>query len=105
MKTYKVKLAGNRRRISSDEIMLIEAAENYSIICLHSGKRLIVARTLKKYEEELHQQFFRVNRSALINLRCIQQSFDDQVLLSNGQQLTISRRRLNRFNLKTNQTV
>ena len=105
MKTYKIKYAGKQSKILAEDILKIEAAINYSIIYLKSGTSIIVARTLKKYEKELQNVFFRVNRSTLVNLKFINLHSNGQVMLCNGQSFTISRRRINHFNILINHAV
>lgn len=105
MKTYRFKYAGQRKHIFDYEIIKIEAAENYSIVYLMEGKKLIIAKTLKKFEAELVSGFFRINRSVLININFINSSIGDQVILKNGQRFTVSRRRLNNFSILINKTA
>lgn len=102
MKTYNFKFAGQKKHVFEYEISRIEASENYSIVYLLNGKNIIIAKTLKKFEEELKTGFFRINRSNLINLNYIQKNFGDQLLLKNGQVFQISRRRLNNFSIIIN---
>jgi two-component system, LytTR family, response regulator len=105
MKAYKFKYAGKRKHIFDYEISRIEAAENYSIVHLIDGKKVIIAKTLKKFEEELKIGFFRINRSTLINLNYIQDNAGNQLVLKNGQEYKISRRRLNDFSILINKTI
>jgi two-component system LytT family response regulator len=105
MKAFKFKYAGQRKYIFDHEISRIEAAENYSIVHLIEGKKIIIAKTLKKFEEELKIGFFRINRSTLINLNYIKKNSGDQIILKNGQEYRISRRRLNNFSILINKAI
>ncbi len=105
MKTLIIKDSSKKQQIFTDEIMKIEACINYSIIFLKNGRQLIVAKTLKKYEKDLGMYFFRINRSTLVNLNSINKSLGDKVELFDGQCFTISRRRLNNFNLVVGQKL
>ena len=60
--------------IRIDEILFCKALGNYSEINLTPGNRIeIVTRTLKEFEKILEpNNFFRIHRSYLINLRRIQ---------------------------------
>ncbi|CAH0995714.1 hypothetical protein EMA8858_01839 [Emticicia aquatica] len=98
MEIINIKQSKKNQSILPEEILKIEACINYSIIFLKTGHQLIVAKTLKKYEKDLKNCFFRVNRSTLVNINSICKSSGDQVELHNGQCLTISRRRLHNFN-------
>ena len=58
--------------IDLDEILFCEASNNYTIVCSTSGKKVVVSKTLREYEDLLTEfNFFRVNRSHLINLNYI----------------------------------
>ena len=58
--------------IDLDEILYCEASNNYTIVFSTSGKKVIVSKTLREYEDLLTDfNFFRVNRSHLINLNYI----------------------------------
>jgi two-component system LytT family response regulator len=105
MKTYRFKYAGQRKHIFEYEIIKIEAAENYSIVHLIEGKKIIIAKTLKKFEEELKIGFFRINRSTLINLNYVRDNAGNQLILKNGQEYKISRRRLNNFSILINKAI
>ncbi|MCA0365761.1 MAG: LytTR family DNA-binding domain-containing protein [Spirosomataceae bacterium] len=94
MKAYRFKYAGRPRNVFPFEILKIEAAENYSIIHLKEGKSMIIAKTLKRFEEELENVFFRINRKLLINIDSIDSQEGNQLKLNNGQSHRISRRRI-----------
>lgn len=58
--------------IDLEEILYCEASNNYTIVYSTSGKKVIVSKTLREYEDLLTDfNFFRVNRSHLINLSYI----------------------------------
>ena len=58
--------------IDLDDILYCEASNNYTIVFSTSGKKVIVSKTLREYEDLLTEfNFFRVNRSHLINLNYI----------------------------------
>ncbi len=58
--------------IDINEILWLEAEINYTIIHLKSNGKITVAKTLKMFEEFLDpSQFFRISRSALVNIKYI----------------------------------
>jgi two-component system LytT family response regulator len=51
------------------DIAAVEADENYAMVCLGDGGRLLVRRTLKTWEETLPaSHFVRVHRGTIVNL-------------------------------------
>jgi two-component system LytT family response regulator len=82
--------------IAPEEIDWVEAAGNYAI--LHLGKRTHILReTMSALETELSGEMFcRVSRSAIVNLRRVQElqsvsSGEHVAILTDGQRIGISR--------------
>jgi two-component system LytT family response regulator len=82
--------------VSPEEIDWVEAAGNYAI--LHLGKRTHILReTMSGLESQLPGEMFcRVSRSAILNLRRVQElqslaAGDHVAILSDGQRIGISR--------------
>ena len=82
--------------ISPDEVDWVEAAGNYAI--LHLGKRTHILReTMNALESQLSGDMFcRVSRSAILNLRRVQElqslsAGDHVAILVDGQRIPISR--------------
>jgi two-component system LytT family response regulator len=62
-------LLGSRTRVLPDEIIQLEAKQNYTVIYFKDGSSLLSSTTLGTLEKRLQSYaFFRVNRSTLINL-------------------------------------
>ena len=58
--------------VNLSEIIKVDSQSNYVIFITKSGKRHIVAKTLKYYESILRDfNFYRVNRSTIVNLNHI----------------------------------
>jgi len=56
-------------RLSSDQVLWIQAQQNYSVIYRAGGQPLLVKRLLGDFNEELpERQFARIGRSLLVNL-------------------------------------
>ncbi len=86
--------------IDINDIIYIESDNNYSIFHLQQHTRVVVSKPLKEYEELLPKaHFFRIHYSFLLNLNYIAtiQKKDSKVILTNGTQLEISRRRKQDF--------
>jgi two-component system, LytTR family, response regulator len=87
--------------INTDDIIRVEAQNNYSHFYFTNRSKVIVSKTLKEYDDLLcTKNFFRVHQSHLINLNHIESvhsSDGDYVLLSAGHRVEISRRKKQEF--------
>lgn len=86
--------------IEIGSIIRVEAVGNYCKMFLLDGRQILVAKVLKIFEEILTSKgFIRIHRSHLINTGCIQtfNSFRRMVVLTNKEEITISRRRSTGF--------
>jgi two-component system, LytTR family, response regulator len=96
---FKLSLAtqGGLLLVTPDEIVRIEAHNNYSHFYFINRPKMIVSRTLLEFDEQLTPYgFFRIHQSHLVNLQHIISIHSDQgdyVLLRDGQRAEISRRR------------
>lgn len=85
------------RVVELNQIVFIEADSNYSIFHLMGGETLAVSKVLKDYEEILPETaFVRVHKSTIINLNFVaeyQSKNGSSLLLKNGHEIAISRRR------------
>ncbi|MBK0381737.1 response regulator transcription factor [Pedobacter sp. SD-b] len=55
--------------VKKAEIVLVEAMNNYSIFHLSGGRKIVISKTLKEFEQKLSDSFFiRINRSNIVNL-------------------------------------
>jgi two-component system LytT family response regulator len=84
-----------------DEIIYCEASSNYTQIFTHDGKKHVVSRTLKEYEDLLgDHSFFRIHNSFLINLNSIKKYVRGEggyVIMTNDKSLDVSKRKKERF--------
>lgn len=103
MKTNTIHIGG-RKSICPDEVMLLEANENYTILYLENGKKILVATTLKTLEQRFVdcQKFIRTHKSHIVNIEFISdyQSDNNKIMMQNKKMILISRRRKNAFRLK-----
>jgi two-component system LytT family response regulator len=87
--------------IKIDQILYCEASSNYTEIYCDDGKKYIVSRTLKEYEDILTEHnFFRIHNSHLINLSCIKKYVRGDggyVIMDNDAALDVSKRKKEAF--------
>ncbi len=86
---------------SIPNIIRVEADSNYCRFHIDGKPEIVVAKTLKEYEEILVPcHFFRVHQSHLINLHYVEYfhpGLEEYVILTNGEQIEVSRRRKAEF--------
>lgn len=93
------KLIINHKSLSKvfiKHVILLKADVNYTTFYLENGKAKVVAHTLKFFEAFLQTHgFLRVHRSFMINPDYLQEYNEEQdiIILTNGLQATISRRK------------
>jgi len=83
------------------DIMYCEASSNYTFIHTQDGKKHVVSRTLKEYEDLLvDHDFFRIHNSFLVNIKTIKKYVRGEggyVVLNNDVSLDVSKRRKEAF--------
>ncbi len=83
--------------IQLSEIVRLEAVSNYTKFFLSDGKQLLVSKTMGDYEELLlRNNFFRIHRSHIINLRYLRTFHKNEagtVELKDGTLLEVSDRK------------
>ncbi len=83
------------------DIMRCESHINYTALYLKENKKLLVAKTLKEFEEMLSEyHFFRVHNSHLVNLACVKSYHKGKggsVILADGTEIEVSTRRKDDF--------
>lgn len=97
MKTPKI-LKG----LDKGSIGYLESSINYTLFYLQDGKSIVSGYNIKIFEKIFdNQDFIKVNRSKIINVAFIRKTFvTDKVYavqLVNGDEINISRRRLNKI--------
>lgn len=87
--------------VKVDEIVFCEADSNYTQIHLMDGRKYLVSRTLKEYEDLLSDQdFFRIHNSYLVNINLIKsyvRGDGGYVVMANGKSLDVSKRKKESF--------
>lgn len=87
-----------------DDIVYCEAERSYTVFHLEDKKTVTVSKPLLEYENILDDtHFFRVHKSFLINLRHVreyQRGEGGLVIMSNGAEIEVSRRKKEQFLLR-----
>lgn len=87
--------------VNLDEIIYCESQDNYTQFFLTDGRRIMVSKTIKHFEELLDEErFFRVHRSNIINLKYIDKYVKGEggyVVMKQGPRIPVSRRRKDSF--------
>ncbi len=95
--TYKLSLTDNRGEhfFSSNDIIRMEAADNYTIIYLTNKERpFVVSKVLKVYEELLSPYgFVRTHRSHLVNKHYVKQIDSCCVVMQDASVVRITQRK------------
>ena len=99
----KIKLSyeGGKSIIDQDEILYIKGDDNLSTVYLSRNRKLSVSKTLKSFEDLLENNFIRIHKSYLLNLKFAKKIVSKEIHfieLEDGTQLPISRRNLSKVN-------
>lgn len=71
------------------QIRYIEVQHNY--VTLYAKEEITMKRTLGEIEQELDERFFRVGRSAIVNLSCISRVTKTEIILSDKTRVPLPR--------------
>ncbi|MEY4541250.1 MAG: hypothetical protein RLZZ306_3007 [Bacteroidota bacterium] len=85
-----------KKKIPLKEIVMLEATANYTFLHLLNGKKVLISRTMKLFDNLLKDYpFTRIHRSFIINESHLKSYDADKecILLSNDLEATISRRK------------
>ncbi len=87
--------------VNPDDIIRCESDRNYTFIFLKDGRKILVSKTIKEYDEMLSDyNFFRIHQSHLINLSYLKnytRGRGGYVELTDGSVLDVSARRKSEF--------
>jgi two-component system, LytTR family, response regulator len=84
--------------VSQRDIIFIEADGRYCKIQLVEGKKMMTARNIGEFEEDLRMKgFYRIHKSYLINCEHIVEEKEGQVMLRGEYWLEIARRKKTEF--------
>ena len=89
------------RFINIDDIIYLEASNNYTHIYVVANQRFLVSRTLKDFEEMLPSEtFLRIHHAIIINKNHVEKYIrgdGGQVVMRNGDVLDVSKRKKSDF--------
>lgn len=80
---------GEAIRIPVYQLRYAEVFGNY--VSIHAADTITVKKTLRELEAELDERFYRVSRSALVNLTCIARVTKKEILLHDGTAVPLPR--------------
>ena len=85
--------------IDLDELMFCETDKGYTSFYIHNGKKYVVSKTLKTFEEQLvTANFTRPHQSFMVNLKFIDKYDKSGVIhLKNGKKIPVSTRKKEQF--------
>ena len=81
--------SGEMLRLPLYEVRYLDVHQNY--VTIHARQDYTVKRTLAEFEAELDEQFFRVGRGMILNLRQIRRVTKKEVVLADGTVLPLPR--------------
>jgi two-component system LytT family response regulator len=99
-KTNAVKISYNNTKLSinAHEIIYMKGHSNYTFLNTIDGKCYVISKTMKEITAKLSCPFIRIHRSYSVNPDYFVKFLDsERVLLSNGEELPVARRRI--FNI------
>ena len=88
-KSLFLSLSGEMLRIPIYQIKYLEVQQNY--VTVHAKKDYTVKKTLGEFESELDERFYRIGRSFIVNLSCIDKITKNSVHLSDGSVIPLPR--------------
>ncbi len=89
------------KSICLQEVIMLRGEVNFTIFCMRNGKKIMVAHTLKYFEELLNKHgFLRVHRAFLVNPEYILNYDEVSHTIEMGSNFIaqVSRRRIKEFN-------
>jgi two-component system, LytTR family, response regulator len=84
------------RFLSAHDISYIEGEGPYSVVYTNGDEKFITPKTLKEFESFFSDCFIRISKSWLVNIDAItgySKGYEFIILLKNGRELEVSRRR------------
>ena len=88
-KSLFLSISGEMLRIPIYQIKYLEVQQNY--VTVHAKKDYTVKKTLGEFERELDERFYRMGRSFIVNLSCINKITKTDVFLSDGSVIPLPR--------------
>jgi two-component system, LytTR family, response regulator len=88
--------------LKNEEIVYLEASDNYTMIYLSNGTRHLSSKNIKIYEDNLNTNvFYRVHKSYIVNVEHHLKEFSrtegNMAVMKNGKMVPVSRRKVSDF--------
>ncbi len=91
---------GGRQEVKPEEVLMLQAEINYTLVYFVNGRKTIVATPLKKLEERFSPfDFYRTHKSYLVNLKCIKCFIEptNTLQMTDNHKVIVSRRKRTRL--------
>lgn len=92
-----LKTSNNIHIVNIDSIIHLESDHNYSVFYINDGRKIVVSKTLREYDDLLEKHdFFRVHKSHLINLKQIsrfERANGGTLIMSNESRIPVASRK------------
>jgi len=89
---------GRQVIINTTDLVRLEGEGNYTFLHTRDGKRYLMSKTLKSYEQILDAlSFVRVHKSSIVNIKyltAIHVDPDRYIQLVSGEEIAVSRRKI-----------
>lgn len=91
---------GGRQEVNPDEVVMLQAEINYTVVYFANGRKTIVATPLKTLEGRFSSyDFFRTHKSYMVNLKCVAflHEATNIVQMTDNHKVIVSRRKRTRL--------
>ena len=91
----------SQENICPNEVIMLRGEVNYTTFCMRNGREIMIAHTLKYFEDKLNEfGFMRVHRAFLVNPKYIVKydSVGHKIEMDCNLIAQVSRRRIKEFN-------
>ncbi len=88
---------GGRKEVNPQEVAMLQADVNYTVLYFRDGKKAVVATPLKTLESRFKPfNFYRTHKSYLVNIACVKCYLKphNQVQMSDDKKILVSRRKV-----------
>ncbi len=98
-RTLSLRVVDRREIVCFEDVVWFKSNRNYTLVILSDGRKILSSKTLGVYEKIMPSGFLRAHRSCIINCAYIKHvnRATRVCILTNGQELEISQRRIRQF--------
>jgi len=83
--------------VNQDEVIRVEADKNYSTFYIIDGRKIMVSRSIKDYEDQLNNKgFYRIHKSHIINISLVkyfEKAEGGYVVMCDGESIPVASRK------------